>query len=509
MAMTTTTDRSDRLALLPEDARDSARLLALGFHARITASARAVLDAPEHPEAIHALRVAITRLRGTMAAYAEYLRPAASAAGWEPGDDDASRPGGDDAFRPGGDDAGRRCNAVRAVLGRRSAAALQEAHRALGRVRELDVHGELLRSLVASGNVPLAADVARDATRVGAALAAARPAAVRLARRRVQDLLMPRLAPARERLRHFSVPRIAGEPTHAPTLARVLGEALRHGGARLAAQLADAARTGDRRRWHRARLVAKQVRALLAPFDEAAPVLTPLFAQLTQVQDAIGSARDAHRLRRHVRDVAPMAHGLRGALTARRAELEQAMQALATEADALEAAVASAAQWLEAAAPDDVEIERKFLLRALPDRAAAAPSVRITQGWLPGERLQERLRRTVHPDGHVEWTRTVKLGRGIRRVEVEEPATPMLFESLWPLTAAARITKVRHAVPTAGGTWAIDVFLDRPLVLAEIELPSEDAPVTFPDWLAPVVEREVTGDAAYVNANLARTPHPA
>jgi len=41
-------------------------------------------------------------------------------------------------------------------------------------------------------------------------------------------------------------------------------------------------------------------------------------------------------------------------------------------------------------------------------------------------------------------------------------------------------------------------------VLAEVELPSSDTLVTLPDWLAPYLMRDVTGDAAYVNANLAR-----
>ena len=41
------------------------------------------------------------------------------------------------------------------------------------------------------------------------------------------------------------------------------------------------------------------------------------------------------------------------------------------------------------------------------------------------------------------------------------------------------------------------------LVLAEIELPSADSTAEFPAWLLSVVERDVTGDGAYVNAALA------
>jgi CYTH domain-containing protein len=262
--------------------------------------------------------------------------------------------------------------------------------------------------------------------------------------------------------------------------------------------------TGDRDTWHRVRLAAKPLRALVAPFDGVATELDVLFAALTALQDAIGAARDLHLLRRLARTTAPDARALRVALTARRDALDDAVQTLAADHDRLRDALSAAVRWLDGRRPADLEIERKFLLRALPEAATAAPSVRITQGWLPGERLRERLRRSVFPDGRVEWTRTVKLGTGVTRVEVEEAASPMLFESLWPLTAAARVAKVRYTVATDHATWEIDDFLDRPLVLAEIELPREDAPVTFPEWLAPYVEREVTGEAAYVNANLAR-----
>ena len=55
-------------------------------------------------------------------------------------------------------------------------------------------------------------------------------------------------------------------------------------------------------------------------------------------------------------------------------------------------------------------------------------------------------------------------------------------------------------------TWEIDQFLDRDLVLAEVELPSAATEVTVPPWLAPVVRREVTDEPAYGNAELSRTP---
>jgi CYTH domain-containing protein len=158
-----------------------------------------------------------------------------------------------------------------------------------------------------------------------------------------------------------------------------------------------------------------------------------------------------------------------------------------------------------AAAPagEGVEIERKFLLRHLPEEVRAAPAKEIWQGWIPGAKLQERLRR-VKQDGREDLFRTVKLGRGIERVEIEEGTPRALFERMWPLTEGRRVLKRRYVVEDGGRTWEIDEFLDRPLYLAEVELPSADTQVTVPSWLAPAVEREVTGEDAFVNVNLAR-----
>jgi len=101
------------------------------------------------------------------------------------------------------------------------------------------------------------------------------------------------------------------------------------------------------------------------------------------------------------------------------------------------------------------------------------------------------------------------VGTGLVRTELEEETTRAVFEAMWPLTEGRRLTKRRHAVPDNGaGTvslvWEIDEFTDRPLVLAEVELPDEGTEVRMPPWLAPVVERDVTDDPAYLNVNLAR-----
>src|SRR5262249_47901592 len=142
----------------------------------------------------------------------------------------------------------------------------------------------------------------------------------------------------------------------------------------------------------------------------------------------------------------------------------------------------------------DVEIERKYLLRGMPDVAhvGSAEVFEIEQGWIAGERLKERLRRLRAPAGQARLTRGMKRAAAIRRTEVEEDCPPDLFEKLWPLTAGRRIVKQRYKVPDGDLTWEIDRFTDRKLVLAEVELPSETTEVTPPPWLARHVVPEVT-----------------
>ena len=149
------------------------------------------------------------------------------------------------------------------------------------------------------------------------------------------------------------------------------------------------------------------------------------------------------------------------------------------------------------------EIERKFLLHQLPPEVQRRPALQIRQGYLPGVRLVERLRE-VRTDGASAWFRTVKASGGLVRLEVEEETSRELFEEIWPLTAGRRILKRRYRVPDGGLTWEVDEFLDRELVLAEVELPTPDTPAQPPGWLAPLITREVTDEPAFGNARLAR-----
>jgi CYTH domain-containing protein len=148
-----------------------------------------------------------------------------------------------------------------------------------------------------------------------------------------------------------------------------------------------------------------------------------------------------------------------------------------------------------------LEIERKYLLKSMPELPGTAREFRMEQGYFadgPG-----RLRRTTAPGGTVTHTHTVKTGQGLVREEVEREITREQFDADWPRTEGRRLAKTRTCVPDGELVWEIDAYDALDLVLAEVELPSPDAEVVIPDWLAPHVVREVTDEPAYQNYELA------
>jgi adenylate cyclase len=152
---------------------------------------------------------------------------------------------------------------------------------------------------------------------------------------------------------------------------------------------------------------------------------------------------------------------------------------------------------------NEKEIERKYLLRALPAVTAGVQPLEIDQGYIPGERIHERIRR-VHDATGPHYYRTVKLGTGVERFEFEDTTTAEFFDAVWPLTLGRRVQKRRYRLPVAGGVWEIDEFLDRPLVLAEIEFERADQNIDIPDFISLVLVREVTYEDEYQNYRLAQ-----
>jgi len=222
---------------------------------------------------------------------------------------------------------------------------------------------------------------------------------------------------------------------------------------------------------HATRILAKRLRYTLAPFAGGFPEVNPLLTRLEELQDHLGGIQDA---RIHAErlgallEVSPESvetGGIRSRLrgmevrarnrllarpilprTWRGASLARFLLDVQTVAARLTEVSEPAATTREG---DElpVEIERKYLLTGLPSGHQNARRTLIDQGWIPGERLQERLRR-VRGGGSTRYFRTVKLGRGIRRIEVEEETTPEIFRRLWGLTRGRRVRKRRFILET-------------------------------------------------------------
>ena len=150
------------------------------------------------------------------------------------------------------------------------------------------------------------------------------------------------------------------------------------------------------------------------------------------------------------------------------------------------------------------EIERKYLLADDSWRNLVTGVQHIRQGYL-----------SLDPDRTIRVRRkdnqafiTIK-GRnregGISHFEWEHEISLADAEALFPLCLNPIIDKHRHLVPWQNFTIEIDVFHadNEGLVLAEIELPSENTPVSLP----PFITSEVTDDSRYQNSNLSVHPY--
>ncbi len=147
-----------------------------------------------------------------------------------------------------------------------------------------------------------------------------------------------------------------------------------------------------------------------------------------------------------------------------------------------------------------VEIERKFLVAGTQWRQGAA--VRFSQGYL--NRDKERTVR-VRIAGEKAFVTIKGVSRGASRAEFEYAIPVADAEQLLSLSDGPIIQKTRYKVVHDGLTWEVDEFQgdNAGLVLAEVELASEDQAFTRPAWLG----AEVTHDSRYYNSNLVSHPY--
>ena len=149
------------------------------------------------------------------------------------------------------------------------------------------------------------------------------------------------------------------------------------------------------------------------------------------------------------------------------------------------------------------EIERKFLVKG-DFKPFVTKSIRITQGYLCSDPERTVRVRIKENKGYI----TVK-GKsntsGTSRFEWEKEISVEEAKDLLKICEPGIIDKTRYIIPAENGLFfEIDEFYgdNEGLIIAEIELPSENFNFKKPEWLG----KEVTGDIKYYNSSLSKKP---
>ncbi|MGO4476859.1 CYTH domain-containing protein [Massilia sp. 2TAF26] len=149
-----------------------------------------------------------------------------------------------------------------------------------------------------------------------------------------------------------------------------------------------------------------------------------------------------------------------------------------------------------------IEIERKFLLNGEGWRGLGQPTL-LRQGYLSSDPVRT-VRVRIEGERAVITIKSKNTGATRGEWEYEIPV-PDAAELLDRLCEQPLVEKTRHRIEHAGHTWEVDEFRgeNAGLVVAEIELGSEDEAFEKPDWIG----QEVTGDPRYYNSSLIRLPY--
>lgn len=150
------------------------------------------------------------------------------------------------------------------------------------------------------------------------------------------------------------------------------------------------------------------------------------------------------------------------------------------------------------------EIEKKYLVKHDLWEALSKPQGEYyRQGYIVNEISKTVRVRATETNGFI----TIK-------GKTENPAIKPEYEYEIPLKEAVEllndftknnIEKTRYKIDYQGKIWEIDIFYgdNEGLIVAEIELNSIEESYQIPGW----IDREVTQDDRYFNANLSKNPY--
>jgi len=146
-----------------------------------------------------------------------------------------------------------------------------------------------------------------------------------------------------------------------------------------------------------------------------------------------------------------------------------------------------------------IETERKFLVKG-DFKHLSVQKIEITQFYLVKDPVRTIRIRISDLEAFITIKSKTPEGT-ISRNEWEYQIPVSDAESMLPLCLPGKIVKTRYLVPSGKHIFEVDLFHEENegLIIAELELSSENEHFKKPDWLG----KEVTGDPRYYNSNLA------
>jgi adenylate cyclase len=150
------------------------------------------------------------------------------------------------------------------------------------------------------------------------------------------------------------------------------------------------------------------------------------------------------------------------------------------------------------------EIERKFLVKNDAFKDESVSKTKITQGFL--STVPERtVRVRIKGDQGFITVKGIGNTSGTSRFEWEKEISVGDAEDLLKISEPGVIDKTRFNVRSGGHTFEVDEFYGENdgLIVAEVELDSEDEDFKKPNWLG----EEVTGQVKYYNSMLMKNPY--
>ena len=156
-----------------------------------------------------------------------------------------------------------------------------------------------------------------------------------------------------------------------------------------------------------------------------------------------------------------------------------------------------------------LEIERKFLLKAMPD-VLPTEVVKIDQFYFKNkEGVWERVRQWNSNLYGRKWIHTVKTKLSeFSNEEIEKELTKKEYEKFKKRCRQNKsnsryIKKERWIYPDGDLYWEVDIFKDKcHIIIAEIEISSEDYDLNIPEFISKKTLLEVSGLKQFSNRSL-------